>query len=183
MAGKRSVFPCQFPECNFTCMSNSARIKHHTLHTNKVARAGYEGGRVVGHRQEEVGLEHGMDMEYNQVGQQHDGAQEDQEHVFGAEQFVENNESEESEVEESGNVFEQGNNFSDSSGGSFMHSSDWSSSEEDGEEEKKEGTSRKMLHVIPDYDDCTDKYLDYKGPDARLAQLPQEIKEAGVVHI
>ena len=66
----------------------------------------------------------------------------------------------------------------DSSGGSFMHDSDWSTDAEEEEEEKEERT-RKMLHLIPDYNECSDKYLDYKGPDERLEKLPQEIKEAG----
>ena len=118
------------------------------------------------------------------VGHGGHGGEGDQEEMFGAgmQEEEENNASEESEVGESGHIDPEGNYFSDSSGGSFMHSSDWSSNEEDDEEEKKEETSRKMLHVIPDYGWCTDKYLDYRGPDARLAALPQEIKEAGSVH-
>ena len=76
------------------------------------------------------------------------------------------------------NELVEGYGFSDSSG-SFMHSSDWSDSDEEGVEEKKEEGPRKMKHEIPKYDQCSEKYLKYLGPDARLQLLPQQIKEAG----
>ena len=67
--------------------------------------------------------------------------------------------------------------FEDCSEGSEMHSSDCSSS--DDEDEREPAALRKMRHVTPNYSMCSDYFLDYSGPNSRLEDLPQQIKEAG----
>lgn len=172
MERARIVFPCRFAGCNKTCLSASARIRHQSSH--KISEKD---------RCQETPMEDENMLAEERPMQPGDAANEDS--------CIDQDEGYESEVEEciSGAVLEieavngdHGFDDDESSECSFMHDSDWDEDEDEEEikagEEEKQGP-RKMLHVVPDFCLCSDKFLNYKGPDERLGQLPQEIKEAG----
>ena len=52
---RSSMFPCQEPGCNYTCMSHSARIKHHEAHKNKKAKVA-EPDRMMGGGMEDMDI-------------------------------------------------------------------------------------------------------------------------------
>ena len=165
MAGKRSVFPCQFPRCNITCMSNSARIKHHSSHTNKLARAERIGDGGMEHRQ---GMEGKVikkrclvrvwkrkrrTMQANRVRWMKAGMTMQKEIIL---------------------VTVQGDRLCSLQIGPRMRKTM--------KKRKKKGHRGKCYMWSLTMVDVQTNIFDYRGPDERLAELPQEIKDAGGVH-